>query len=386
MAVEGNAAAAGRWSAERPYAGALPWPARLGRGQAAAAALARAAARAAFVAAVLWLFLVGLHVMRAGAQALAPRLEGSALTDGLASPLGLGWLGAMLVLSGSPVAASSLALLDGGTLTRDQAFMMLTGSRLGAAFVVLAIGFLYAARGRAPQDGRRAPLSVGVLALLMTAAAYLPGAAVGLALLRTGALAGVPAAAPPVLLDLVGAATRGAVAAARAGLPGALMFPAGLVLVLASLRLAERALPTMEQAVEERGGWRTRTWLLFGIGCAAALATMSVSVALTLLVPAVAKGALRREHTLPYIAGANLTTLADTLATALLLGDPDAVRVVAAELLGVAAVSLVLLSIGFGPLRAALLAAADWLLASRPRCACFIAALFAIPVALIWAP
>src|SRR5919109_1591670 len=153
------------WRGWRPVRQPLAWPARPGRGQAAAAALARAAARAAFVAAVLWLFLVGLHVMRAGAQALAPRLEGSALTDGLASPLGLGWVGAMLVLSGSPVAASSLALLDGGTLTRDQAFMMLTRSRLGAAFGVLALGFLYAARGRAPQDGRRAPLSVGVLAL-----------------------------------------------------------------------------------------------------------------------------------------------------------------------------------------------------------------------------
>ena len=40
--------------------------------------------------------------MKAGAQALVPTLEGSIFTDNAWSTLGLGWLGACLVLSGSP--------------------------------------------------------------------------------------------------------------------------------------------------------------------------------------------------------------------------------------------------------------------------------------------
>ena len=46
-------------------------------------------------------------------------LEGSIFTDNAWSTLGLGWLGACIVLSGSPMAASALALLDGGAIDRN---------------------------------------------------------------------------------------------------------------------------------------------------------------------------------------------------------------------------------------------------------------------------
>ena len=77
----------------------------------------------------LALFVTALGLMKAGAAELIPSLEGSVFTDNAWSTLGLGWLGACLVLSGSPVAASSLALLDGGAIDRTQSFTMLTGSR-----------------------------------------------------------------------------------------------------------------------------------------------------------------------------------------------------------------------------------------------------------------
>src|SRR3546814_9730579 len=74
--------------------------------------------------------------MKDGARSLIPAREGSVFTDNAWSTLGVGWLGACIVLSGSPVAASSLTLLDGGAIDRTQSFAMLTGSRLGASFVV----------------------------------------------------------------------------------------------------------------------------------------------------------------------------------------------------------------------------------------------------------
>ena len=65
--------------------------------------------------------------MKQGATSLIPTLEGSIFTDNAWSALGVGWLGACIVLSGSPVAASSLTLLDGGAINRSESFAMLTG-------------------------------------------------------------------------------------------------------------------------------------------------------------------------------------------------------------------------------------------------------------------
>ena len=109
-----------------------------------------------FLVVGLFLFVTALGLMKAGASELKDTLDGSVFTDNAWSTLGLGWLGACIVLSGSPMAASSLALLDGGAIDQTQSFTMLTGSRLGAAFVVLVVGVVYALRNRS-QGERRAP-------------------------------------------------------------------------------------------------------------------------------------------------------------------------------------------------------------------------------------
>ena len=95
-----------------------------------------------FLVVGLFLFVTALGLMKAGASELKDTLDGSIFTDNAWSTLGLGWLGACIVLSGSPMAASSLALLDGGAINRTESFTMLTGSRLGAAFVVLLVGVI----------------------------------------------------------------------------------------------------------------------------------------------------------------------------------------------------------------------------------------------------
>jgi hypothetical protein len=310
---------------------------------------------------------------------LAPRLENSSLTDGVASALGLGWLGALLVMSGSPVAASALSLEAGGTLSRDEAFAMLTGSRLGAAFVVLVVGFMYALRRK---SGRRAPLSIGVAALVMTALAYLPGLFIGLALLRGGVLEPVRLGPPPFFLDLIGMITDPLVSAVEP-LDGWL-FPLGVVVLLSAFKLIDRLLPTFEGGgFDERARFYVGSWGMFGLGCLVAFITMSVSVALTVLVPLVTRGVFRREQALPYIAGANVTTLGDTLVAAILLGSLDAVRVVVAQVLVVAAVTLLLLAFAWRLVGRLALSVSDRALASRPRLAGFIAALFCVPIALI---
>ena len=340
--------------------------------------------RVVFFVVGLGLFVTALGLMKSGAAALVPSLEGSMFTDNAWSALGLGWLGACIVLSGSPVAASSLTLLHGGAIDRTQSFAMLTGSRLGAAFVVLVVGGIYAFRHRGATGGPRAPLSIGILSLLMTMVAYLPGALVGYLLLRNGALDALDIGTSPSLTSMTDALFGWAVDLAKEVLPSWALFPAGLGVLLAGFSCFDRVLPVVGEG--EEGGppaWHDRKWPMFVAGCGVCLLTLSVSVALTVLVPLVAKGHLRRANTLPYIAGANITTLADTLVAAILIGNQDAVRVVVAVTLAVTVWTVLVLATAYPMVRAALLGVARAVLVSRRRLAGFVGGLFVVPLLLI---
>lgn len=330
------------------------------------------------------LFVIALGLMKEGAAELGPRFEGSIFTDNAWSTLGLGWLGASLVLSGSPIAASALTLLDGGAIDRTQSFTMLTGSRLGAAFVVLVAGTLYAARGSRGGD-RRAPISIGILSLLMTMVTYVPGAVVGYVLLDAGAFDGLDVGTSPGVVSATDAAFGWAVDLGVRFLPGWALFPAGLGVLLVGFALFDRVLPQVGGEAMEDGkeAWYDRKWPMFLLGCGVCLLTLSVSVALTVLVPLVAKGHLRRANTLPYIAGANITTLADTLVAAVLIGNQDAVRVVVAVTSSVTIWTLLVLLCCFGSVRRLCLSAATRALTSRRHLAAFTFALLLVPLGMI---
>lgn len=340
--------------------------------------------RALFLVVGLFLFVTALGLMKEGAKELIDFLDGSIFTDNAWSTLGLGWLGACLVLSGSPMAASSLALLDGGAIDRDQAFTMLTGSRLGASFVVLVVGVIYALRRR-HEGGRRAPVSIGVLSLMMTAFVYVPGAIVGYLLLDAGALDSLDIGTSPGLTSATDEAFGWAADLVLELLPGWTLFPIGLAVLLVGFSAFDRALPAMggERLEGHDDSWYTRKWPMFLAGLAVTLLTLSVAVSLTVLVPLVATGRIRRANTLPYIAGANITTLADTLVAAIVLGNQDGVRVVVAVTITVTIWTLVLLTFAYPLLRRIVLDIATWTLRSQGRLATFAAVLFVVPLILI---
>lgn len=331
----------------------------------------------------LALFVAALGLMKEGATALIPTLEGSVFTDNAWSALGLGWLGACLVLSGSPVAASALTLLDGGAIDRAQAFTMVSGSRLGASFVVLVVGVVYALRNKG-QGQRRAPVSIGVLSLLMTMVVYVPGAIAGFVLLDRGSFDGVDIGTSPRLTSVTDTLFGGLVDLIDRVAPGWSLFPIGLGLLLLGFSAIDRVVPPVHpDRMGDREGWYERKWPMFLVGCAVTALTLSVSVSLTLLVPLVAKGRLRRANTLPYIAGANITTLADTLVAAIILGNQDGVRVVVAVTLVVSVWTVFLLVTCYPLLRRVLLGLARGILASNVRLAGFAAALCLVPAFLI---
>ncbi len=337
----------------------------------------------------LWLFLTAIAVMKEGATPLGDLLKGSVLTDSIPSTLGFGWLGAMLVMSGSPIAVASLTMLGGGAITAEQSLAMLTGSRLGASFVVLTVSFLYAMRSDAARGQRRASVSIGIYCLVLTAIVYVPALAIALPLLRSGALDPIDLAAPGAVLDIVDTVIGPAVDLVVSIVPSApgLLFLAGLALLLLSVRLVDLALPEAADAahLEEHTDWRSRKWRMFAVGSLVALITMSVSVALTVLVPAVAKGYFRRRQVMPYIMGANITTLGDTLLTAFLVGEVEAIHVVLAELVTITVITVVLLAFFYATLQVQVTRFTDWILDARPRLFALIATLFVVPLLLVLA-
>jgi sodium-dependent phosphate cotransporter len=298
------------------------------------------------------------------------------------STLGAGWLGAYIVLSGSPVAAVALSLFVGGAATELQTFTMLSGSRLGASFVVLLVGFLYALRNRGRN--RRESIGMGVLALSLTAIVYVPGMVLGYGILRSNVLDGIRVSASEDVLSIVDY-IWGPALDLLTKLPAWTLLPLGLAIILVSFRFLDRVLPQLDG---ERHGSRRleilkRPWPMFLLGCAVATITLSVSVALTVLVPLASRGYIRREESIPYIMGANITTLADTLVAAMVLGNAVAVHIVLAEAIAVSFISLVYLAFAYGAIRRWIMSLDEWVVASAPRLWLFVIVLFVLPAILL---
>jgi hypothetical protein len=341
--------------------------------------------------AALFLFVGALQLMKTGAQTLDILQPGGFLVRNPVSTLGLGWLGALLVLSGSPVAATSLALVAAGEravqgaqhFSEIQGFTMLTGSRLGAAFVVLVTAVIYALRG---GKGRRAkPLSTAVMALCTTALIYIPAAFIGgFALLRWEPFHSLELHFPGQFADLIDLVYGGLIARAER-LSSIVVFIGGLGVLLLSFKLIDAVLPQpdSDRLKESRAAWLTRKWPMFAIGSMVALVTMSVSVALTVLIPLVAKGYVKREHILPYIMGANITTLGDTMLAAFALHSPAAVRIVLAEVMATSLLTVVILTFFYPQVRSGIWRFQRQIIKNRVRLGGFTAALFVLPVAII---
>jgi sodium-dependent phosphate cotransporter len=335
-----------------------------------------------FVAA-LFVFVLALQVMKTGAGGFSVLQGDGYLVRNAGSTLGLGWLGALFVLSGSPIAASSLTLVKAESITEMEGFTMLTGSRLGAAFVVLLVAVVYALRGK--EGERRKPVSTAVMALVTTAFIYIPGSLIGYALLQWAPFRAIRIGFPPQfdsIIDVV----YGPILERIESFPAGVLFLGGLAILLLSFKLIDTVLPHLDEArlMSSSLAWLKKKWPMFALGCLVALVTMSVSVALTVLVPLVVRGYVKREAILPYIMGANITTLGDTLLAALLLHSPAAVRIVLAGIAGTTIVSLVLLAFFYPSVRSGVWKFQRQMVKNKPRLAMFTAALFLMPLAIIF--
>jgi sodium-dependent phosphate cotransporter len=328
------------------------------------------------------LFALALGLMKEGAGGLAPLLRGQLQITNAADSMGFGWLMAYLVLSGSPVAAAAVALLSADALSPIQAFTMVAGSRLGASLIVLLVGFTYALRG---HDHWTA-LTTGILSLLLAGTVQLAALPVGLLILSRGWLDSLSIPALDGLAAGINLGLEPLISPFAATLPGWGLFVVGVGLVTLSFRLFDRALPQMRL---ERTDFSQiarlvyRPEIMFLMGLVVTLLTMSVSISVGILVPLSARGYMRRENIIPYILGANISTFADTLIAAALLGDPRAVTVVVTHMVCAAIVSLSLILLAYRTYARAISDALAWIICRRRNFALLLGIILVIPVVLI---
>jgi sodium-dependent phosphate cotransporter len=294
------------------------------------------------------LFVLAIQLMKEGAGVVAPYIEGWLDVDNAANSLGFGWLAAYIILSGSPVAAVALAFFDGGIIGQFEAVTMISGSRLGASFIVLFIGFIYVLRGHE----RLAGLSMGLLSFIITAFLHLPGLVLSYFMLAhriTEPLQFQGATTFASLVDLLyGPLVRLIVRMA----PGWLAFAIGVGIVLVSFNLLDRALPDLNLETTQFGAVSRliyRPIVMFLVGLVVTAVSMSVSISLSILVPLSARGYVRSENAIAYIMGANVSTFIDTLIVALLLNNPLATAIVLVQIASITIVSLVVLALLYAP-------------------------------------
>lgn len=329
----------------------------------------------------LAVFILALELLKTSARGLAPLFTALAV-DSVVNTLGMGWLMAYVVLSGSPVAAVSLTLFSAHIITDIQSFAMITGSRLGASFIVLLVGFISYLRGHQ----RVASISIGVLAFLVTATIYVPAMGLGYLALTNDWFGRIQFGSPRFLTSFIDVLYDPIVRAITGVLPGWMVFILGIGVLLLAFNIFDRALPEMSSdstGIRRVADFVYRPTVMFALGMLVTSVTLSVSVSLGILVPLSVRGYVRRENLIPYIMGANITTFIDTLFAALLLDTPQAFTIVLVEMASVAVLSLLVLALTYGHYRRTVEWAMESIMHNNRNLFIFLAVLLVVPLILL---
>ncbi len=330
----------------------------------------------------LFLFILAIILMKEGSRGLAPLIQNQFAITNAANSLGFGWLFAYVIMSGSPVAAAALTFYDAGVVSELGAYAMIIGSRLGASFIVLFIGFIYVLRGR----DRSTSLGMGLLSLTVTGSTYFFAFIIGAVILQTGLLDQVQLSSGMLLSSIIDLIFEPIVRTLVAFLSNWSLFLVGLGIIILSFNLFDRCLPQMtikESQVGHMSRLVYRPWVMFALGAAITMISMSVSVSLSILVPLSARGFVRRENVIPYIMGANITTFIDTLLAAVLLGTPLAFTIILAGMISITIVSVVILATSYHRYERATLVFVNRVTFSNRNLAIFMMVIFVVPIILM---
>ncbi|MFB6070251.1 MAG: sodium:phosphate symporter [Halanaeroarchaeum sp.] len=328
-------------------------------------------------------FVVAVQLMGAAIAELAPALGPwlRRFLDPDPAALGASWLVAYVMLNGSVVAAVAISLFRADLITGGELFVLVVGSRLGAAGMVVLIGAIDHLQHRDGTLGES--VGLGLYTVLVTNTIYLPVAVLGYAGLPTvrGAVdVSLPwLASVAGFLDLLGTGVDRV--AGLMGGPIALALAVALFLV--SLRAIDRLFARTDlDVLEERLAVLDSRWRSFAIGLLVTAVTTSVSVSIGIAVPLYNRGHLDRERMAPYVLGASLGTLTDTLVVAIVLQSVEGVFTVG-YVFGVAGLFTLIALVAFDRYFGLIDSIQERLVGDRTAFVAFAAVLVAVPLALI---
>ena len=291
------------------------------------------AVRVVGVAALLYVFLVGVSMLEAGINSFGSDFQAD-LLNGVSHPIaGLcaGILATVLVQSSSVSTATIVGLVGAGTLTVDAAVPMIMGANIGTTVTNTLVAL---SAGRRTEEFRRAfaaatmhdffnLLAVAVFLPLQVATDFLSRAAEEIAGLLGGNVGGSTTKSPlkRIVKEPVGWIEDAvdSIAGSDAVL-GGLLVGLGILLIFFALglitrnvrRLIARRMEAALNSVVARGGG------LVGMAFGAVITVLvqSSSITTSILVPLVGSGVLTVRNAYPITLGANLgTTITALLAS-----------------------------------------------------------------------
>lgn len=289
------------------------------------------------------LFVVAVRLLGSAADAMSSSLESwleGVIDDPLAA-LGSSWMLTYLLASGSVVAGVAVTLVSSAAVSPAEGFLLVAGSRLGAAAFVVLLGMVEYLRAR-PRPNLRNAIGLGFLTFIVTLTVYVPATALGYLLFDP---------AESWLLDVLPAGSEFDALARADGLTERLVESVGAPIVAVgavvaaffSLRLFDRFLDGVDQG---KLADRLRTWLrhrslAFASGLVLTAITTSVAISVGGAVPLFARGLIKPRHMVPYLLGAGLGAMLDTVAVAILLGSEEALAAVLVVMIGAVVVTAV---------------------------------------------
>ncbi|RZH66462.1 hypothetical protein [Natrinema altunense] len=331
-------------------------------------------------------FFVAIQLLSASLQTLSSVVRPIlSRQTGPLSYVGTSWLSAYVMLNGSIVAAIALSLFSADLITVLELFLLVSGSRLGAPGIVLLIGALEFLR--APSYSLPEAMRLGTLTFLVSLTVYAPATVIGAVVIWVterstwardvpvdGRAGGVSLFEPltTATIDQLGAALSALVA---------------MLVLVGSFHLLDTLLNriSVDWLREHMFVFLQHRWLSLGLGFAVTAVTTSVAFSMGVIVPIYNRGYIRRDEIVPYVMGASLGTLTDTLLVALILESGTGIAIVLL-LFGAAAVSTIAALSVYDAYYAFLEAVQNALLENNRTFAVFVAMLVAVPFALVVGP
>lgn len=285
--------------------------------------------RGSYAVLAISLFIMALQLLSTSTGDLTPVLE-QLLKPYLESDLnsfGAGWIISYLTLNGTTGAAIGLSVFNSGIIGEAQLLTMLAGSRFGAAFIVILIGVIEYMQGK--SDSIKDSASIGIICFLIAYSVYLPSTLIAYFASKNLALESLAVSGPSILQNSILSIFK-PLTNQIASLTGpGLGFFTALGLLIVSLRIFGFAFNGLN-AERLRGNYLQflmgNKWISFTTGALLTLITTSVSLSLGIIVPLYNEGYIKRKEIIPYILGANLTTMISFVIAAMIVGTKTGMR------------------------------------------------------------